>query len=113
MTLFNSGIRKQEEADKQEMRESVRERMELILNMMTDANGQVQVTTQVFERTTVYTVACPQHFLGQIIGTKGKNIMGLRSVFGAITARLGFRSIIELPFAHESEKPLREGKIEI
>lgn len=45
----------------------------------------------------VFRVNCAKENLGQIIGSQGKTIMGLRSIVHSMTARIGIRSIIEIP----------------
>lgn len=55
------------------------------------------------ERTTIYHIDCTQRVIGQIIGMGGKTVQSLRTVIQAITAKKGFRSIIEIPYFEPTE----------
>lgn len=83
--------------DTEAYREEIRELVEHIVRLLVDQPETVTVTTYVGPKTTVYRVNCAKENLGQVIGTQGKTIMGLRAVVHAMTARTGIRSIVEIP----------------
>lgn len=85
------------DVDPEAYREEIRELVEHIVRLLVDQPDTVTVTTYVGPKTTVYKVNCAKENLGQVIGTQGKTIMGLRAVVHAMTARTGIRSIIEIP----------------
>lgn len=85
------------DVDPEAYREEIREMVEHIVKLLVDQPESVTVTTYVGPKTTVYRVNCAKENLGQVIGTQGKTIMGLRAVVHAMTARTGIRSIIEIP----------------
>ncbi|MGZ3775075.1 MAG: KH domain-containing protein [Pseudobdellovibrionaceae bacterium] len=85
------------EVDPEAYREEIRELVDHIVRLLVDQPETVTVTTYVGPKTTVYRVNCAKENLGQVIGTQGKTIMGLRAVVHAMTARTGIRSIIEIP----------------
>lgn len=80
-----------------EYREEIRLLIDRIVRLLVDQPETVTVTTYVGPKTTVYRVDCAKENLGQIIGSQGKTIMGLRAVVHAMTARNGIRSIVEIP----------------
>jgi predicted RNA-binding protein YlqC (UPF0109 family) len=63
-----------------------------------DRPEDVTVTQSTGDRTTVYKVNCHPKNLGQLIGSKGKNISGIRAVISAMMARRGIRAIVEIPY---------------
>lgn len=83
-------------------RENLRQQLETIANMLADAHGSIRVSYSTGDRTTVYVMDCPQECLGQIIGSGGKTITSLRNIFTAISARIGFRCVIEIPYYSQS-----------
>ncbi|WII71073.1 KH domain-containing protein [Bdellovibrio sp. 22V] len=78
-------------------REEIRLLVEHIVRLLVDKPETVTVSTYVGPKTTVYRVNCAKENLGQVIGSQGKTIMGLRAVVHAMTARTGIRSIVEIP----------------
>lgn len=78
-------------------REEIRQLIEHMVRLLVDQPETVNVSTYVGPKTTVFKVNCAKENLGQVIGTQGKTIMGLRAVVHAMTARTGIRSIIEIP----------------
>ena len=70
---------------------------DLMKELATDSSS-IQVSFEVGERTTVYHVACDKDCIGQILGSKGKNISAVRTLISSISARKGFRAIVEIPF---------------
>jgi len=78
-------------------REVVRDLLEKILREMVDTPEALSVSIFVGEKTTVFRVTCAPDNLGQIIGSKGKNIDGVRTIVKAICARHDFRGIVEIP----------------
>lgn len=85
------------DVDPEAYREEIRDIVEHIVRLLVDQPETVTVTTYVGPKTTVFRVNCAKENLGQVIGTQGKTIMGLRAVVHAMTARTGIRSIIEIP----------------
>ena len=83
--------------DLEAYREEIRVLIEHLVRLLVDQPDTVAVTTFVGPKTTVYRVNCAKENLGQVIGTQGKTIMGLRAVVHAMTARTGIRSIVEIP----------------
>ncbi len=83
-------------------RETLRSFLENALKNLVDNGKNVSVSFSVGERTTIYNVSCTQEELGKIIGAKGKTINSLRVISLAMSSRLGFRSIIEIPYFPES-----------
>lgn len=83
--------------DADKYREEIRQLIEHMVRLLVDHPDTVTVSTYVGPKTTVYRVNCAKENLGQVIGTQGKTIMGLRAVVHAMTARIGIRSIVEIP----------------
>lgn len=83
--------------DPEAYREQIRQLIAHVVSLLVDKPQDVTVTVFVGPKTTVYRVDCAKENMGQIIGTHGKTIMGLRAVVHAMTARIGIRSIIEIP----------------
>lgn len=83
--------------DQEKYREEIRQLIEHMVRLLVDHPDTVTVSTYVGPKTTVYRVNCAKENLGQVIGTQGKTIMGLRAVVHAMTARTGIRSIVEIP----------------
>lgn len=83
--------------DLEDYREEIRLLVEHIVRLLVDHPDTVTVTTYVGPKTTVFRVNCAKENLGQVIGAQGKTIMGLRAVVHAMTARVGIRSIVEIP----------------
>lgn len=71
--------------------------LDLVNELVTDPTS-IQVNMEVGERTTVYRVDCAKSCIGQILGAKGKNINAVRTLIASITARKGFRAVVEIPF---------------
>nr|BFD59893.1 hypothetical protein CKG001_20000 [Bdellovibrio sp. CKG001]BFD63300.1 hypothetical protein BdHM001_19810 [Bdellovibrio sp. HM001]BFD67154.1 hypothetical protein HAGR004_21760 [Bdellovibrio sp. HAGR004] len=84
--------------DQQQDRENGRQLLETLLKGMVDFPETIEVSFEVGDKTTVYKVECDQKCLGQIIGAKGKNITGVRSVMAATLARKGIRAVVEIPY---------------
>lgn len=83
--------------DLEAYREEIRVLVEHMVRLLVDKPETVTVTTYVGPKTTVYRIGCAKENMGQVIGTQGKTIMGLRAVVHAMTARTGIRSIVEIP----------------
>lgn len=79
-------------------RQRGRQILHSILSEMIDYAEHIVVNYSVGESTTVFKVECHPKSLGQLIGSKGKNISGIRAVMGAMMARQGVRAIIEIPY---------------
>lgn len=89
---------------KQETRAGTKERDEVlsilqsILKKMVLYPERILVSYVVGEKTTIFKVDCCQEDLGRVLGSKGKNINGLRAIVSSMTAMSGIRSIIEIPY---------------
>lgn len=101
---FNRGGRSSDghhQIDEKEL-EASRERGRAFLSEMVceivDRPDDVSVLFSTGDRTTVYKVNCHPKNLGQLIGSKGKNISGIRAVISAMMARRGIRAIVEIPY---------------
>lgn len=81
-----------------DIREAGKEMILTVLRLMMDKPESLKVDYTVGERTTVFKIECHPDTLGQLIGAKGKNISGLRSVVTAAMARQGIRAIVEIPY---------------
>lgn len=79
-------------------REFTRQLLENIIKELVSFPEDIKVQFSCGERTTIFQVECSQRNLGQLIGAKGKTIQSLRTIFQGVTARKGFRSIIEIPY---------------
>lgn len=79
-------------------REGCRALLESIAKGMVDYPECVSVSYDVGDKTTIFKIDCEQKCIGQIIGSKGKNINGVRAVVSAIMARKGIRAIVEIPY---------------
>lgn len=93
-------IRKRPEVklNQDQEREDGRKLLESLVRGLVDFPETVEVSYSVGDKTTVYKVECHQKCLGQIIGSKGKNISGVRAVMCATMARKGIRAIVEIPY---------------
>lgn len=83
--------------------ESGRQLVELLVRGLVDTPETVFVKVEQGDRTTVYRVECQQNSIGQIIGSKGRNINGVRAVITATMARKGVRAIVEIPYFRSNE----------
>ncbi|WII71625.1 KH domain-containing protein [Bdellovibrio sp. 22V] len=79
-------------------REEGRKLLEGLIRGLVDYPDTIQVSYAVGDKTTVYRVECDQRCLGQVIGSKGKNISGVRAVLSATMARKGIRAVVEIPY---------------
>ncbi|BEV67236.1 KH domain-containing protein [Bdellovibrio bacteriovorus] len=73
----------------------------LILGLLTELvsdSSSLSINVEVGERTTVYHVGCKKECIGQILGSKGRNIGAIRTLISSISARKGFRAIVEVPY---------------
>lgn len=87
-----------ESAEKTAVIEMAKNQLQEFLLLIVDHPNEVQVSIQQGERTTVFKIDCSQRNLGKILGCKGRMITSLRNMILAITARHGFRSVIEVPY---------------
>ncbi|NUN06375.1 MAG: KH domain-containing protein [Bdellovibrio sp.] len=83
--------------DPEVYREEVRTLLESLVRRLVDDPKAVSVVIFLGPKTTVFRINCSKENLGQVIGAQGKTIMGLRAVVHAMTARVGIRSIVEIP----------------
>lgn len=83
--------------DPEVYREEIRVLLENLVRRLVDDPKAVSVVIFLGPKTTVFRINCSKENLGQVIGAQGKTIMGLRSVVHAMTARVGIRSIVEIP----------------
>ncbi|MDG0815953.1 KH domain-containing protein [Bdellovibrio svalbardensis] len=80
-----------------DVREADRLLLLTILNELVSDPNSIRVEIMQGERTTVFNVSCEQICIGQIIGTRGKNISAIRNIIASIAGRKGYRAIIEIP----------------
>jgi len=83
--------------DPEAYREEIRTLLESIVRRLVDDPNTVSVVIFLGPKTTVFRINCSKENMGQVIGSQGKTIMGLRAVVHAMTARIGIRSIVEIP----------------
>lgn len=81
-----------------EEQEFIRVLVENLARELVSHPEEIRVTFSNGEKTTIYNLDCTQRIYGQLIGSGGKNIQSLRTLVQAMTARRGFRSIIEIPY---------------
>lgn len=91
-------VTKSRETDLTAVREAIRIFLQSLVKEMVADPSSINVTVVVGERTTIFKVDCSQCCLGQIIGSRGKNISAIRTLVSAMTARKGFRAVVEIPF---------------
>lgn len=94
-------LSKSDEAANEVAREKGRTFLHAILCEIMDHPSDISVTYTVGDRTTIYKVDCHPKSLGQLIGSKGKNISGIRAVISAMMARKGIRAIVEIPYIEQ------------
>lgn len=94
---------KVDETENEVSREKGRSFLYGILCEIMDRPEDIAVTYTVGERTTIFKVDCHPKSLGQLIGSKGKNISGIRAVISAMMARKGIRAIVEIPYIEPAE----------
>lgn len=92
-----SVLEKGADVDFDAYREEIRKLVEHIVRLLVDVPEEVSVATVLGPKTTVFKVLCAKENMGQVIGTQGRTIMGLRAVVHAMSARTGIRSIVEIP----------------
>ncbi|WP_246845502.1 KH domain-containing protein [Bdellovibrio sp. NC01] len=68
------------------------------LRLIVDHPEEVSVAIEYGERTTVFRVECTKRNFSKILGSKGRMISSVRNMALAITARHGYRSIVEIPY---------------
>lgn len=83
-------------------RENGRSLLHGLLTELVSDSKSIKVDVEVGERTTIYRVDCARECIGQILGSKGRNISAIRTLVSSIAARKGFRAIVEVPFFPES-----------
>ena len=90
-------VSSQEIEERELARQRGRQILQSILSEMIGYSEHIVVNYSVGESTTIFKVECHPKSLGQLIGSKGKNISGIRAVMGAMMAQQGIRAIIEIP----------------
>ncbi|WP_413557914.1 KH domain-containing protein [Bdellovibrio sp. HCB209] len=91
------------EANKSEVVENIRAKLEEILKLMVNFPDEVCVHVSQGERTTIFKIDCSKRNFGRILGSRGKMISSIRNVALALTARHGVRSIVEIPYFTERD----------
>ncbi len=79
-------------------REDMRKLLETILRELVVHPDDVKVDYEIGQRTTVFHVRCSRRVIGQVLGSRGKHIQGLRAILLGMTSKAGYRSIIEIPY---------------
>ena len=82
---------------------SCRDLLSTMIKGLVDYPETVSVDYTVGEKTTIFNVQCSQKCMGQVIGSKGRNISSVRSVIAAVMARKGIRAIVEIPYFAPTE----------
>lgn len=86
-----------------EAKEFVRQLVEVLARELVSYPEDISVRFSCGEKTTLYHIDCTQRVIGQLMGSKGRNINGIRAVVQSITQRKGFRSIIEIPYFPDNQ----------
>lgn len=83
---------------REEVAELARTKIQEFLRLIVDFPEEVSVAIEHGERTTVFRVDCSKRNFSKILGSKGRMISSVRNISLAITARHGYRSIVEIPY---------------
>lgn len=88
---------------REEVAEMTRTKIADFLQLIVDHPEELNITVTHGERTTIFKVDCSKRNFSKILGSKGKMISSIRNMTLAITARYGFRSIVEIPYYAPSD----------
>lgn len=91
---------------REEVGEIARAKIDDFLKLIVDFPEEIAVSVEHGERTSVFKVDCSKRNFPKILGSKGKMISSLRNMTLAITARHGFRSIVEIPYFSPDNKSI-------
>ena len=68
-----------------------------MIKAMVDKPDEVDITLTESENTNIFELRLGDGYVGKVIGKKGKNVMALRTILSAATAKAGGkRSILEI-----------------
>ena len=70
--------------------------VEDIVKHLVDHPDELSVTSVAGEKVTVYEIRVNPADLGKVIGKSGRTIRALRTLVGAVSARSGIRSMLEI-----------------
>ena len=90
--------------------EDLRLLLEQVVQQMVDDGRSIQIIMKPGPVTMTFYIKCPANSLGQILGSKGRNINSLRCIALAMCARRGVRCIVEVPYYEE--RSLSKGKVD-
>lgn len=72
--------------------------LQQMLQQMVEEAYHPHVTIIENDRTMIFKVDCPPECLGQILGSKGRNITSVRTLITAMCSRRGIRAIVDVPY---------------
>jgi|SRR6185312_15037555 len=81
-----------------QVRKKIEDLLNAILSQLLQDSNSTKVKVIVHEHTTIFFIDTDQKNIGQIIGTRGKNITSLRTIVNSIAGRNNIRAIVEIPF---------------
>ena len=75
----------------------MKEILEVMIKAIVDLPDEVNITVTESENTNIFELKVGDGDLGKVIGKKGKNVMAIRTILSAATAKEGGkRSILEI-----------------
>ena len=75
----------------------MKEILEVMIKAIVDLPDEVNITVTESENTNIFELRVGDGDLGKVIGKKGKNVMAIRTILSAATAKEGGkRSILEI-----------------
>ena len=75
----------------------MKELLEVMIKAIVDLPDEVNITVTESENTNIFELRVGDGDLGKVIGKKGKNVMAIRTILSAATAKEGGkRSILEI-----------------
>ncbi len=83
---------------REEICEIARMKITNFLQLIVDFPEEISVSVIHGDRTSVFKIDCSKRNFSKILGAKGKMISSVRTMTLAITARHGFRSVVEVPY---------------
>jgi predicted RNA-binding protein YlqC (UPF0109 family) len=75
---------------------NAKELVEYIAKALVDYPDQVKVSEIEGERTSVIELSVAKEDLGKVIGKQGRTARAIRVILGAVSAKLGKRSVLEI-----------------
>ncbi len=87
----------------------MKEFIEFIIKHLVDKPDKVQVNEIAGDRTVVFELRVGKGDMGKVIGRGGQNIISLRILIGAVAAKQGKRSVLEI-LEDETERAIFQNK---